>query len=119
MASTYAEEGQYDAALNIATFLFMLDQHNPRNFFFMASVMQRMKNYESAEEVYNHITEMAQGNPLYQLNIGETKVMVGKPEEAAPFLKRCIELSDDSEDGRRYRQRAEKILKTYVEKRPE
>ena len=112
VASQYAQQEEYENAVLIISFLFVLDGAKPRYYLFMASIMQRMGKYETAESMYDDMAPNMLDNPLFNLNRGETKIMLGKVDEGRQYLDRCLELGDNSDDTiRRYHKRARRLLK--------
>ncbi len=115
-AATYAQQDDYENALLIASFVYMLEPANIRNVMFMAAVMMRMKNYPAAEELVNVVIPiMEHDNPLYELYIGEIKLMMGNKEEGATYLHKCLELCADKPEHRQDASRAQQLIKLYIE----
>lgn len=115
VATNYAQEERYEDALHIMSYLYILDMENTRNHIFVASVLMRMKQYESADHLLGMVRPMVEDdNILYLLNSGETKLMVGKIQTGLELLEACVAVQSKTEKEKQYQNRAEKLIQMFA-----
>lgn len=110
IAHNLCDQGDFHHALPVAL---QLTTHNPtdsRYPFMAGSCLQRLGHVEAAALMYAVALDVDPEHAAATYRLGECLIAVGKPEGAAPLLKKVIELSYGNFDKRTLMEMAQKKL---------
>ncbi len=110
LAYNFYRTGKYDDAEKLFNFLALFDHLNPKFWIGVGAVRQVKKNFEGAVQAYGYASFLDLKDPKPQLHAAECYLAMGDKRNAASALEALNEFCPkDTETGREYRAKAEKL----------
>lgn len=93
VACKYAEMGQVMQAMQITGYLIFIDPYKARYFQLIGICMQRMEQYDAADQYYGMAASMEPEDPMTRIYRGEAKIMSGNVDDGLKWVREGLELA--------------------------
>lgn len=93
VACKYAEMGQVIQAMQITGYLIFIDPYKARYYQLVGICMQRMEQYDAADQYYGMAASMEPDDPMTRIYRGEAKIMSGNVDEGIRWVREGSELA--------------------------
>ena len=116
LAFGYYQTGKYEDAHKLFQFLVLFDHLNAKYWFGLGAAQQALKDFKNAAVSYGYCSFLKLDNPKPQFHAAECFLALGDKRSAASALEALdAYCPKDTDVGREYRAKAEKLRETIGE----